>query len=274
MGTRGDGAASGPHGPIYLPFTLPNEEILVETDVKPPKLVSFERSSADRVAPICRHFGNCGGCKLQHWRREPYLAWKRGLVAQALRAQGVEAPVGAIIDAHGMGRRRATLHARREGEAVRVGFMRTGSHAIVAIEACPVLAPSLAPAPRVAADVADILTKSVKPLDIAVTLTETGLDVAAKGHGTLAPDERERLVALAERYDLARLANHHEVIVERRQALMTIGRCLVALSPGAFLQATAEGEAALAALVAEGVGEAARIADLFCGIGPFSLRLA
>src|SRR5690606_28692776 len=44
--------------------------------------------------------------------------------------------------------------------------------------------------------------------------------------------------------------------------------------PGAFLQATQAGERALAALALEAVQGAARVADLFCGVGTFALRLA
>jgi 23S rRNA (uracil1939-C5)-methyltransferase len=53
-----------------------------------------------------------------------------------------------------------------------------------------------------------------------------------------------------------------------------MGRATVPLPPGAFLQATAAGEDALARLVAAHVGEAKSVADLFCGVGPFALRLA
>ena len=80
-----------------------------------PKLLSIERASPDRIVPVCGYFGTCGGCKLQHWRHEPYLAWKRELVAEALAAEGIEAPVAPIIDAHGAGRRRVSFHARRDG---------------------------------------------------------------------------------------------------------------------------------------------------------------
>jgi len=274
LGVRGDGVADGLHGPVFLPFTLPDEEVLVEFGAPSPKLLAIERASVDRVGPICRHFGDCGGCRLQHWRHAPSLVWKRGLVLEALRAQGIEAHVASIVDAHGAGRRRAIFHARRDAKGTHVGFMRMGSHAIIAIEECPILAPSMAMSLSVATDVAEILTKSNKPLDIAVTATDAGLDIAVKGHGPLTPAESERVVALATRHDLARCANHNEVIVERRQPLMVIGSCRVAPPPGVFLQPTMQGEAALAALVADGVGEARNIVDLFCGIGPFALRLA
>ncbi|MFI5014935.1 MAG: class I SAM-dependent RNA methyltransferase [Hyphomicrobiales bacterium] len=264
----------GPRGPLYVPFALPGEEVTAEPEAGRLKLVSIERESPDRVAPICRYFGECGGCKLQHWRREPYLAWKRDLVVEALASRGLEAPVSPTLDAHGSGRRRVTFHARREGRITRTGFMRAASHVIVAIDTCPILAPSLAAAPRIAAECAEILAKTGKPLDIGVTATEAGLDLSFKGHGPLDAAAREAMVGLAERHDVARLCNHHELIVERRPPFLMIAGCQMLTPPGAFLQATLQGEETLAQLAVEALAGARRIADLFCGIGPFALRLA
>ena len=53
-----------------------------------------------------------------------------------------------------------------------------------------------------------------------------------------------------------------------------IGRARVTLPPGSFLQATAAGEQTLARLVEDHIGDAKLVADLFCGVGPFALRLA
>ena len=278
MGERGDGKVAGSGEALHLPFVLPGEEVVARLEARGPKLVSIERASPDRIAPLCAHFGTCGGCKLQHWRHEPYLSWKRELVVDALAAQGIEAPVAPIVDAHGAGRRRVSFHARREGERVRTGFMRASSHDLIDIDACPILAPALSGAPRLAARLAAILTRSGKPLDIVVTASETGLDVMAKGRGSLPLAERQEAVAFAASEDLARLSNHHEVIVERRAPVIAIGDCRVVPPPGAFLQATVQGEAVLAKLVGEALGKAnrppRRIADLFCGVGPFALRLA
>ncbi len=278
MGARGDGKVAGSREALHLPFVLPGEEVVARLEAGGPKLVSIERASPDRIAPLCGYFGICGGCKLQHWRHEPYLSWKRELVVEALAAEGIEAAIAPIIDAHGAGRRRVSFHARREGEKVRTGFMRASSHELIDIEACPILAPALAGAPRLAARLAAILTRAGKPLDVMVTASETGLDVMVKGRGALPLSEREEAIAFAAREDLARLSNHHEVIVERRAPLLAIADFQVVPPPGAFLQATAQGEAVLAKLVGEALARARRqprrIADLFCGIGPFALRFS
>ncbi len=279
IGREGEAICRTPHGEKHVPFALPGETVAIAADADGGELVRIEESSSDRVAPICAHFGSCGGCKLQHWRNEPYLAWKRLLVVEALASQGfavgdLKSLVAPAIDAHGAGRRRVTFHARPEGSRMRTGFMRARSHEIIAIEACPILAPALAASARIASDIAEALARAAKPLDIAVTATEAGLDVSVRGHGSLDAAARDAAIMIAQRHDLARLSNHHEVIVEPRQPFVMIGACRVPPPPGAFLQATVLGEERLAGLVEEAVAGRRRIADLFCGLGPFALRLA
>ena len=116
LGHRGDGVAGDTGNPIYVAGTLPGECVEVADWPGHPdrrQLLNVEKSSPERIAPICPHFGVCGGCALQHWASAPYRAWKHGLVVEALRQAGIEAPVADLVDAHGDGRRRAVFHARR-----------------------------------------------------------------------------------------------------------------------------------------------------------------
>ena len=92
--------------------------------------------------------------------------------------------------------------------------------------------------------------------------------------GRSPPQRTAALARLAETHRLARLTRHGELIAQRVAPTVRMGKATVALPPGAFLQATAEGEAVLARLVSEHVGNAKVVADLFCGVGPFALRLA
>ena len=82
------------------------------------------------------------------------------------------------------------------------------------------------------------------------------------------------LSRLAETHGLARLTRHGELVLQRTPPTLAIGTARVALPPGCFLQATVAGEETLAALAATHCGRAKHIADLFCGVGPFALRLA
>jgi 23S rRNA (uracil1939-C5)-methyltransferase len=275
---RGDGLAETPAGPLYVPYTLPGETVLVEPVPGHPDrrhALRIETPSPQRIAPICPHFGVCGGCAMQHWQAEHYREWKRALVVEALRQSGLEAPVDALIDAHGLGRRRATFHARRGGtDVLTVGFATLRAHQLVAIDRCPVLAPALDGALKAAWAIAEALKPQNKPLDIQVTATEAGLDVDVRGSGELNSARQASLARIAQSHRLARLTRHGELIAQQSAPTVTIGRARVALPPGGFLQATAAGEAALAKLVLTAAAKAKHVADLFCGVGPFSLRLA
>lgn len=278
LGHRGDGVADTAEGPVYVPFTLPGETATVEPVAGHPDrrhLVHIDKPSHERTEPVCKHFGACGGCALQHWSLAEYHLWKRSLVVEALARADVVAPVGDLIDAHGAGRRRAVLHARRgTGDVLEVGFTAPRAHHIVAIDACPILAPGLAGAIRAAWAIAETLKPTGKPLDIQMSATDSGLDVDVRGSGTLNPQRLATLARIAEAHNLARLTRHGELVAQRTQPLLQVGRAQVPLPAGAFVQATAEGEATLARLVISQVGKARRVADLFAGIGPFALRLA
>ncbi|HET9686541.1 MAG TPA: RNA methyltransferase [Pseudolabrys sp.] len=278
LGHRGDGVADTSEGPVYVPFTLPGETVTVEPVAGHPDrrhLLHVDKPSHERSTPICKHFGVCGGCALQHWSLAEYHLWKRSLVVEALAQAGVLAPVDDLIDAHGAGRRRAVLHARRGNrDVLEVGFTAPRAHHVVAIDACPILAPGLGGAIRTAWTIAETLKAASKPLDIQTTATDSGLDVDVRGSGTLEAGRLAALAHIADAHDLARLTRHGELVAQRTQPLLQIGRARVPLPPGSFLQATAEGEATLARLVAGHVGKVKRVVDLFAGIGTFALRLA
>ncbi|MFN3656548.1 MAG: class I SAM-dependent RNA methyltransferase [Pseudolabrys sp.] len=279
LGHRGDGYADTPTGRVYVPYALPGETVTVEPVAGHPDrrhLLRVDKPSRERAQAICKHFGQCGGCALQHWSLAEYHLWKRALVIEALAHAGLVAPVDeTIVDAHGAGRRRAVLHARRgTHDVLEVGFTAPRAHHIVPIDACPVLAPGLAGAVGAAWAIAETLKVAGKPLDIQATATDSGLDVDVRGSGSLNAERTAALARLVDKHRLARLTRHGELVAQRAQPLLTVGRAAVALPPGAFLQATAEGENALARLVIAHVGKARRVADLFCGIGTFALRLA
>ncbi len=274
VGHQGDGIATSGTGQVYIPYTLPGETVIVARSGDRGDLRRNVSPSADRIAPICRYFGVCGGCALQHWQEESYRAWKRDLVVAALAHEGIEAPVGDLVDAHGEGRRRIVLHARRTREGMTVGFMAHRSHTLVAIDRCPVLAPALARAFAIGERIALELAASEKPLDLHFTATEGGLDLDVRGSGPLDAAIRSSLAKIAAEERLARLTRHGEVVAQLAEPVLAIGRARVVLPPGAFLQATEAGENALAAIVGEAAKRASRIADLFCGVGTFALRLA
>ena len=275
---RGDGVADTPAGPLFVPYTLPGETVEVERVAGHPDrrhLLRVEHASPERIAPVCPHFGTCGGCAVQHWQIDRYRDWKRGLVVAALAQAGLDAPVGELIDGYGQGRRRATFHARRSArDVVEVGFAALRAHHIVGIDHCPVLAPSLDGAITAAWSIAESLRPQDKPLDIQATATDGGIDIDVRGSGALPAARMAILARLADAHRLSRITRHGELIAQRLPPTVMIGRARVTLPPGSFLQATVAGEETLARLVQQHIGAAKNVADLFCGVGPFALRLA
>jgi 23S rRNA (uracil1939-C5)-methyltransferase len=281
VGHRGDGVADGAAGPIFVAGALPGETVEVDAIPGHPdrrQLLRVEVASPQRIAPICPHFGICGGCAVQHWETSAYRTWKRSLVVEALRQAGIEAPVADLIDAHGEGRRRAVFHARRgTHDVLEVGFAAARAHHVIPIDRCPILAKGLDGALKAAWAIAELLSPLRKPLDIHATATDAGLDLDVRGSGALTATATAALARLAASHNLTRLTRHGELVAQARAPTLRIGSTTVLLPPAAFLQATAEGESVLARLVMEicaGIKSKKGVADLFAGIGPFALRLA
>ncbi|MDP2297434.1 MAG: class I SAM-dependent RNA methyltransferase [Pseudolabrys sp.] len=281
LGHRGDGIADTNVGPVYVPFALPGETVTVEPVGGHPDrrhLLRVEQASHERALPVCKHFGICGGCAMQHWSLAEYLLWKRNLVVEALGHAGLIAPVEPIIDAHGKGRRRAVMHARRShGDILEVGYTAQRTHQIIGIDECPILAPGLGRAIPAAWAIAELLKPATKPLDIHFTATDNGMDVDLRGVAPLSTKLTAALARIADEHRLARVTREGELVLQREQPMLKVGRASVPLPPGAFLQATAEGEATLARLVSGHIGDSKkikRVADLFSGVGTFALRLA
>jgi 23S rRNA (uracil1939-C5)-methyltransferase len=278
VGHRGDGVARGNGQMLFVPYTLGGEIVEAASVAGHPgraRLLRVETQSPERIAPFCSHFGACGGCAIQHWQPDAYRAWKRQIVVDTLAQARIDCAVDDLVDAHGAGRRRITVHARRDQDgSLHVGFAAPNSHAIVPIDACPILDPGLKGALDAARAVADVLRPANKPLDIQVTAADNGLDVDVRGSGPLPAKLIATLSRVAEQHRLARLTRHGELVLLRVPPVISIGAARITLPPGSFLQATVAGEEALAALVAAHCKKAKHIADLFCGVGPFALRLA
>ncbi|MGY3586837.1 23S rRNA (uracil1939-C5)-methyltransferase [Bradyrhizobium sp. USDA 4341] len=279
VGHRGDGVAIDGAQSIFVPYTLAGET--VEVDDVPGnhpdrrRLARVTQESPERIAPFCPHFGVCGGCAIQHWDDTGYRTWKRNIVVETLAQAKVAAEVAPLLDAHGAGRRRITLHGRMgTHEVLKVGFAAAGSHDIIPVDRCPILDPALDGALEAAWATAEPLISIGKPLDIQVTATLNGLDIDVRGSGALPTSLITTLSRVAEKHRLTRLTRHGELVLQRGSPEIAIGKVKVVLPPGSFLQATTKGEETLAALVREHCGRAKHIADLFCGVGPFALRLA
>lgn len=264
LGHKGEGVAEIEGRKVYVPFALPGETVEITADGERGTLVSVVAPAPNRATPFCPHFGVCGGCQLQHMDGPSYEAFKTGLVETPLRFAGIDEKVSRFVHAGGEGRRRATLHARREG----AGYMRLRSHEVIDLDACPILVPGLARAP----DIARAVMQVVGEADVSFTATLSGLDVVVRTEKKQA--RADRIAPLVARYKLARLSLNGEMVLQTQPPVMEMGRARVELPIGSFLQATASAEQALGDYVVNAVGKAKLVYDLFCGVGPFALRLA
>lgn len=271
LGHMGDGIAPGP---LFAPRTLPGETISAEVSGSQLDDIRIVTPSPDRVAPPCRHYRSCGGCQLQHASDSFVEGWKLEVVRAALAALGIETEWRPVVTSPPQSRRRATLAVRRTKKGSLAGFHGRASGTIVEIPDCRLLDPALIAALPLAEALAQAGASRKGEMDVTMTVTRNGLDVLVAGGKPADTPLRMELAGLAERHRLARLTWEDEVVALREPPVQAFGAAQVAPPPGAFLQATPQGEAALLAAVAEITGGAKRVVDLFAGCGTFALPLA
>lgn len=274
LGHLGDGIAQGPEGPIFVPQTLPGEELegeLVGNRFENPRIVT---PSVNRKKPPCSHARSCGGCLMQHAADDFVASWKTDIVRGALAGQGLDAPFRETLTSPPRSRRRATVAARRTKGGVLMGFHARASDTLIAVPNCQLLHPDLMAAFPALEGLVRLGGSRTTELALTVTRSMAGPDVTVTGGKPLNSALHMELARWAEANNIARLTWEGEVIALRAQPMQRFGRALVAPPPGAFLQATVEGEAALLAAVIDAVGPARRVVDLFAGCGTFALPLA
>jgi len=268
---RGDGVtAEG----LRVARALPGERvegIVADGRIAAPRVLS---PVPDRVRPVCAHYRACGGCALQHASDDFVAGWKLRQVQDALSMAGIAADVVLAHVSPPGARRRAVLAGRRLKSGPVVGFHGRASDQLVAVPECRLLRPELiAGLPGLEA-VTALGASRRGELALTVTRAAAGLDVSVTGGRPADAGLRVALAALAAQHGIARIAWDGEVAVQRAAPAQRFGRALVVPPPGGFLQATEEGEAALASWLRATLAGAGRIAELFAGCGTFSLSLA
>ncbi|MGI8840022.1 MAG: class I SAM-dependent RNA methyltransferase, partial [Caulobacteraceae bacterium] len=218
MGAQGDGMASdGAGGSVFAPLTLPGERVRARVAGDRAEVAQIIEASAERVAPPCPHFGDCGGCALQHWAPGPYLTWKNEQIRRALGRVGIETDILPPFAAPPASRRRLALHARREGRIVVLGFKTRRSWRLAAIETCVIADPRLVAAFPALRRLAEPFLEHLKSAPtLHITLTETGLDIDVSGAerrgGGLSADARMWAARIAGEADIARVPPAGEVL--------------------------------------------------------------
>ena len=274
LGAQGDGVAPSDKGQVFVPFTLPGERVTAAVAKGRGDLIAVLDASPQRVAPPCRHFGTCGGCALQHMAEPAYLGWKRDKVVAALKGRGIEQAVADIVACPPHSRRRAVFAVRRTERGMLLGYNQALSHQIVDIAECPISVPAIVAALPSLRELARILGNTADAFRMAVTATETGLDIELRDAGKLTDDARQAASRFALSAGFARVSLEGEIVIEPKKPVLLAGGIAVNPPPGAFVQAVAHAEDAMASLVLEHLRRAKNVADLFCGWGTFALRLA
>lgn len=274
LGHGGDGIAETDDGRVYVPFTLPGETVDIERTGGRGRPLKILVASPHRTDPICRHFGTCGGCALQHMARSEYLAWKRNVVVESFAQRGIDANVEPTVAIAAHSRRRAVFSIVKTAKSVVLGFHRKGANEIISVDECPVLVPAIVDKLNTLEKIGSLVLKTGRPARMIVVAADNGIDIAVDGARRIGRAELERLGGLAADAALARLTVNGSTIFVNRQPEILAGGANLHPIPGGFLQAAAPAETALAEVVVDHVGDARSVVDLFAGIGTFTLRLA
>lgn len=262
IAARGDGVTSSGR---HVPFGVPGDAVLDDG------ALAF---GPHHQKPPCRHFPECGGCQLQHVDDEAYRSYLGSRIEGALSQHGLETLLRPSYLSPPMTRRRASMKAMKVGQGAVLGFNAELSHRIIDMHECHVLRPELF---RLVDPLRKLLSGLLTPRRIAevqLTLIEGGADVLIKGifAGRLA--EIEQLTSFAMEHGLARLSVDRglgaDVLFEPMPARVVLSGIAVGFPTGAFLQATEDGEAALAEAVREATAGARKVVDLFAGLGTFA----
>jgi 23S rRNA (uracil1939-C5)-methyltransferase len=279
LGAQGHGIANGPDGPVYVPYALPGETLAIARNGDHGTVMSTSNISPDRVTPPCRHFGPdsdaCGGCSLQHLADAPYHAFKRNLVAEALKSKGLTPDVGDLVIARPGERRRMVFSAKLTEKEFLLGLNRAETNQIFSIQECPITVPGIVARFDAIRAIGRSLATGSETFRIAVLETLSGLDLAAEGLKPLSDKQRRTVTeTVLSLKGIARVSVNGEIVIEPQKPVIDFGNVRVSPPPGSFVQATKPAEEAMAELVMNHIGKAKRIIDLFAGSGTFSLRLA
>lgn len=267
VAARGDGVtASGRH----VAGAAPGDRLVADGTLVP---------GPHHVTPPCPHFNACGGCSLQHLDDLALADFVRERVTGPLTARGIfAADLRPVHLSPPHSRRRVSLRFSRQGATVTLGFAGEASHDLVNIQHCDIMTSALV---NVVTGTRKLLKTWPKPrISGQVTLTQIdqGIDVLITGLEPGSLTEHELLTGFAKSYGLARLAIDQgygpETQYEPVPATVCFGEVAVGFAHGAFLQATADGEAALVAAAREALAGCNMVADLFAGLGSFAFQLS
>jgi 23S rRNA (uracil1939-C5)-methyltransferase len=285
LGAQGDGIGLLPSGtPVYVPYTAPGDLVRVllgpkRGDGRTATIEQILETAPERIDPECRHFGDCGGCALQHLPHPANAKFKSDQLRTALRRRGFsEITINPTITIP-PGVRRRVEFAIGHGERPTLGLHKTRSKEIVDIGTCPAIRPALSALLPALRELLKSTGLARHAHDIRMTETQSGLDLLFLSSTMYSPDliVRQKLATFAEANDVARISwsdrEGGEPLVQRRAPNIIFGPTNVILPIKYFLQPSIEGEIAISDLALDAVGDAKRVADLYAGCGSLSFPM-
>ncbi|MCB1475921.1 MAG: class I SAM-dependent RNA methyltransferase [Rhodobiaceae bacterium] len=272
LGHRGDGIVSGPGGECFVPGALPGERVVLRGEGARRELSRIVTASPDRAEPFCRHYGQCGGCVIQHLEASRTAEWKKAIVSDALASRGIDAIVDGTWTAPDASRRRAVFSLARFGGRSVLGFHEARSRRILDLSECPILLPVIETRLSALKRLGEVFAPRKGEAAMHVLSAGNGLDVAISPAGTdrLPPDIGERMQAAG----AIRLSLDGALALQFEPPTLDMAGIAVAPPPAAFVQASAEAEREMARLAGEWLADCTNVADLFSGMGALSLALA
>lgn len=293
---EGQGIAHADSGKVvFVDGALPGEAVEAEivkrkTHYDKARVTRLLRPSSQRVAPRCPHFGVCGGCSLQHLEPFAQVAVKQRVLEDAfwhlarLRPATILPPIIGPVWGY---RRRARLSVRfvaKKG-GVLVGFHEKNSSYVAVMDSCAVLpAPISALLPELGALIAGLTVRERLP-QIEVACGEGPPALVLRLLAPLTPADESALRAFAERHGVIlwlqpkgpdSVHPFHPAAADLPFYRLPDFDLRLEFRPTDFTQVNHDVNRVLVrramSLMEPAPGE--RIADLFCGLGNFTLPLA
>ncbi len=274
VGHKGDGVAHLNNHALFVPYTLEGEVVTVEGSGPRREVISLKEKSSNRIEAICKHFGTCGGCQLQHMNESTYLTWKMGLVTEPLSRAGITLKPDDIVSFKDASRRKCVFNAQRTPAGMQLGFTEKSSVEIVSIDACPVLVPEINDQLSNIRDLINSVPTTKNPLRVSVLVTKNGLDISIEDAKELSEAERQVLIKKTIAHKFSRLTVNIETLIKTAEPQIEIANTIVSPPPAAFVQALKQAEDDMSDIVASFLKGCKQVADLYCGIGTFALKLA
>jgi 23S rRNA (uracil1939-C5)-methyltransferase len=274
LGHQGDGIALPEGKSVYISGALPGETVSVSGKGARRQLISIDSPSPERTEPFCPLFGQCGGCQVQHLTESAYRDWKTGLLFEAFGRESIDIAPEPLLTFERRNRRRAVFTAQRFGAKFVFGFLERQSNRIAPVAHCPILVAELDQAIPAMTELAEIAAPRKGALRISAVSCVNGIDLSFDLPGRIGERLFLELTTHPAAAGLLRISINGETAIAREQPILAAGTARVMPPPGAFVQASAAAEQAIADLVTGHLGANAATVDLFSGFGPFALRLA